>query len=139
MDRSGGPDAFFLTLPVATSALEDARLALLAYLEPFDLAPRVINRLEVVLEELVTNVVRHATGADSLSIEAEYRDGTVWLAIEDNGPAFNPLDVPEPAPFASLEDAVVGGQGIPLIRRLSKTVSYERIGRTNRMTSVIAG
>lgn len=120
------------------SAVEDGRRALLAYLAAFDIDALATNRVEVILEELVSNVVRHATGADSLLIEAQCSDGTIWLAIEDNGGAFNPLDVPEPAPFATIEHATLGRQGIPLIKRLSKSVRYERIGSSNRISAAIA-
>lgn len=134
----GGRGAFSLRLPVSLSALEEGRLALLSYLQPFGFDPQLINRIEVVLEELVSNVVRHAAGADCLILEAESTAGGVWLAVEDNGPAFNPLDLPEQARFATLEDAVLGGQGIPLIKRLPTSVRYDRTGAHNRISAVFA-
>jgi anti-sigma regulatory factor (Ser/Thr protein kinase) len=132
-------EVFVLNLPVDMAAIEEGRLALLSYLQPFDLDARLINRVEVVLEELASNVVRHAKDADSLIIEAERTGSAVLLAVEDNGAAFNPLCVPEPPPFASLEDAMLGGQGIPLIRRLSQSVRYERREARNRIVVLIAG
>ncbi|MEZ5735452.1 MAG: ATP-binding protein [Novosphingobium sp.] len=136
-DRSCNGDVFSISLPVRISSVEDGRLALMSYLEPFALDDRVINRIEVVLEELLSNVVRHAEGADKLSIEAECADHAVRLAIEDNGVAFNPLVASEPEPFADLENATLGRLGIPLIRRLSQSVSYDRIGPVNRVSAVI--
>ena len=120
------------------SAIDDGRLALLGYLAPFSLDDRLINRLEVVLEELLSNVVRHSSGASKLTMEAEYRDGAVNLAIEDDGPAFDPLEVTAPARFTTLEEAKVGGLGIPLIRRLTESVRYDRVGACNRISAVIA-
>jgi len=139
MRRNGGGRAFALTLPVAVSAIEDARLALLAYLQPFGLDERVLNRVEVVLEEIVSNIVRHAQGARSISIDAECADGAIRLRVQDDGAPFNPLEVSEPAPFTSLEDVELGGQGIPLIKRLSKSVGYDRIGPANRISVAIGG
>jgi serine/threonine-protein kinase RsbW len=133
-----GRGGFTLSLAAEMSALEQFRLELLSYLAPFDLEERVINRVEVVLEEMVSNVVRHSHDADCLTIEAECADRAVRLAVEDNGEAFNPLDEPEPERFSTLEDAVVGGQGIPLIKRLSKSVSYDRVGTHNRVSALIA-
>lgn len=120
------------------SAVEDGRAALLSYLADFGLDAMVTNRIEVILEELVSNVVRHGKDADSLSIEAECCDGAVRLAIEDNGTAFNPLDVVEPAPFDTVEQAPLGRQGIPLIRRLTRSVRYDRTASCNRISAVIA-
>jgi serine/threonine-protein kinase RsbW len=129
---------FLLSLPVDIASVEQGRLALRAYLRRFALDDRVINRLEVVLEELISNVVCHAKGANSLSVEAEHVDRGVRLTIEDDGPAFNPFEAPEPASFGSLEDAPLGGQGIPLIMRLSKSVRYDRIAGLNRVCVGIA-
>lgn len=131
-------DVFSISLPVQISAVEAGRLALMSFLEPFALDDRVINRIEVVLEELLSNVVRHAEGADTLLLEAECADRAIRLAVEDNGAAFNPLDAPEPAPFGDLEDATLGRLGIPLIKRLSQSVRYDRIGPLNRISAVIA-
>lgn len=120
------------------SAVEDGRLALLAYLERFSVDDIALNRIEVILEELVSNVVRHGKSADTLQIEAEITGQAIRLIIEDNGPAFNPLDAREPAAFTELEQATLGRQGIPLIKRLSKSVHYHRIGAINRITAVVA-
>ena len=137
-DRSRPDDTFLMRLPVRISAIEEGRLSLLAYLAPLHLDVRLINRVEVVLEEMISNVVRHATAADSLLITAKPIDSNVLLTVEDNGAAFNPLEVPEPAPFDSLEDATLGGQGVPLIKRLSKSVSYRRTSTGNRISALVA-
>lgn len=138
-NRSIREEVFFLDLPVAMESLETGRLALLSYLAPFVLEARLINRVEVVLEELVSNVVRHAKEAANLAIEAERTGSAVLLAVEDDAPPFNPLTVPEPPPFDALEDAMLGGQGIPLIRRLSQSVRYERRDGRNRIVALITG
>jgi len=127
-----------LSLAAEMSALEQFRLGLLSYLAPFELEERVINRVEVVLEEMVSNVVRHSHDADRLTIEAECADRAVRLAVEDNGEPFNPFDEPEPVTFSTLEGAVVGGQGITLIKRLSQAVRYDRVGTHNRVSALIS-
>ena len=100
-------------------------MALLAYLEPSNLEDRVINRIEVVLEELVSNVVRHATGATQLTLLANAGDKGISLCVEDDGPAFNPLAAPDRKDFDKLENAALGGLGIPLIKRLTKSLDCE--------------
>lgn len=127
-----------LHLDNAASAIEECRLAILDYLAPFRLEDRVINRLEVVLEELLSNVVRHSAGASALTVEAEYRDGAVNLAVEDDGAAFDLLELTAPAKFTTLEDAQLGGLGVPLIRKLTESVRYDRVGACNRISAVIA-
>ncbi len=129
---------FSIVLPLATSAVETARLGLLEYLAPLALDDRVINRLEVVLEELVSNVVRHADQAQELKLSANTGADGITICLEDDGAAFNPLAAEENSPFGKLEDAALGGLGIPLIKRLTRSVDYDRCGRFNRMRVVIA-
>lgn len=129
---------FVVHLENSLSAIEDGRTALLAYLAPFQLDERVINRLEVVLEELVSNVVRHNVAATTVTLGAEYRDGNVKLAIEDDGAAFDPFELTTPSRFTTLEEAKLGGLGVPLIRRLTQSLHYERANGCNRISAVIA-
>jgi serine/threonine-protein kinase RsbW len=129
---------FSVDLPLDVSAVETGRLALMAYLEPLGIEDRVINRLEVVLEELVSNVARHADAATRLTLSANAEQDGIHLCIEDDGAPFNPLDAPEHAGFDSLENAQLGGLGIPLIKRLTRSIEYERSGSLNRMRAVIA-
>lgn len=129
---------FALALPKAMSALEDCRLALLTYLGPFEIDERTINRIEVVLEELVTNVVRHSSEATRLQVMADPSEEGLRLCVEDDGEAFNPLEAEERGPFGKLEDAPLGGLGIVLVRRLSRSVEYSRLGSTNRICATIA-
>lgn len=132
-----GPD-FCVELPIGISAVETGRLALLEYLAPLALDDRVINRLEVVLEELVSNVVRHADLATRLTLTASASADGVSICLEDDGAEFNPLAARENSPFDKLEDAALGGLGIPLIKRLTRSVEYDRCGRCNRMRVEIA-
>ncbi len=129
---------FSIELPLALAAVETGRLALLEYLEPMRLDDRVINRLEVVLEELVANVVRHADLASHLTLSATTTADGIDICLEDDGAEFNPLAAEENSPFDKLEDAAIGGLGIPLIKRLTRSVEYERAGSLNRMRVVIA-
>lgn len=135
---ASGADGFLRNLPVDLASIEEARQGLAAYLLPFQLGERVMNRIEVVLEELVSNVVRHASAVDELSIAAECLDDGVHLTIADNGTAFDPLGAAAPTPFSTLEEAELGGLGILLVKRLTRSLDYERIGGVNRIRAVVA-
>jgi len=131
-------DAFGESFPVSLASVEAARLALADYLAGFAVSDRARNRIEVVLEEVVSNVVRHGQGADRIGLRAACADGVLRLLCEDNGPAFDPLAAAEPAPYASLAEATIGGQGIPLINRLTQSACYERSGPINRLELTFA-
>jgi serine/threonine-protein kinase RsbW len=83
--------------------------------------------------------VRHGKGADLLRIRANYEGSVIRLEIEDNGAPFNPFALPAPDSFTTVSEAKLGGQGIPLVRRLSQSVHYERVGAANQTTAIIAG
>ena len=136
--QTGSQDAFVLELPPRISSVEAARLALLDYLGACDIDAMVINRIEVILEEVVSNVVRHGKGAQFVRISAICEDDAIRLTIEDNGPPFDPFAAAEPDRFTTVAEARIGGQGIPLVKRLSRSVHYERLGGINRTCAIIA-
>lgn len=110
------------------AAIQQSRTAAIKFLEPMGIFARTMNRVEVVLEELVSNVVRHGKGVTSMTVAAGYRGGVVELVIEDDGAEFDPFTVPEPDPFTTLAEAPLGGLGIQLVRKLSASARYDRIG-----------
>ena len=121
--------ALRLVLNNTMAAVEDGRLPLVRYFEPHALGAKVVNRLEVIFEEMISNIVRHGFEAhsdQSIVVVARYRPGSIELSFEDDGAPFDPLEVAEPEPFSSLETAKLGGLGVPLVRRLSSNVRYER-------------
>lgn len=127
-----------LSLPKTIEAVEAARQETMGFLTAFAVSEEAVNRIEVILEELVSNVVRHSAQARSIELEVAYRDGAVQISVEDDGAPFNPLEQAAPARFSTLEEAPLGGLGIPLIKRLSQSVNYERIAAGNRICVVVA-
>jgi anti-sigma regulatory factor (Ser/Thr protein kinase) len=90
----------------------------------------------LVIDEVISNVERHgaATGvAPRFWCEFVRRADAVDMIVVDDGPAFDPLQQPEPRMEASIEDRPVGGLGIFLVRRLMSDVRYERRDGTNRL------
>ena len=95
------------------------------------------RRFQVALDEVVSNVARHARPADGLvEVAFESAADTVTVTVEDGAPAFNPLGVPRPDTTAPLEFRKAGGVGIEVVRGLLDEVRYERVGGRNRLTMV---
>ena len=94
---------------------------------------------ELCLNELVTNVIHYAyadRGEHEIRIALEREGGELRATVEDDGRPFNPLEKEAPAIPRSLEDAGVGGWGIPIVRALADDLSYERRDGRNRFTIV---
>lgn len=96
------------------------------------------NRLNLMLEELITNSVNYSLQAVSgpeLALSLSLEDQFVVARLEDNGPAFDPFgDAPEADTTSSLEDRPIGGLGIYLTKKFANEYSYDRVGDRNRVT-----
>jgi serine/threonine-protein kinase RsbW len=98
---------------------------------------RVLYAVNLALDEVVTNVVRHGF-EDARDQEIIARivaaPGEVTTEVSDAGREFNPLEVPKPNLDAPLDERSLGGLGIHLIRNLMDTVEYRRDGAKNVLT-----
>ena len=91
------------------------------------------GELELVVEELFLNVARYA-GAESVELRyAVPEAGVVEVEMADDGRAFDPLTRPDPDLNLPLETRPVGGLGIFLVRRLTRSLRYSRDGGWNRV------
>jgi anti-sigma regulatory factor (Ser/Thr protein kinase) len=82
--------------------------------------------LDLVLEELFTNLVRHnLDGRHEIEVGLERSDGMVLLTLRDFDVApFDPTQVPAPDLSLPLELQSRGGRGIHLVRQLARDFRY---------------
>lgn len=131
------PDPNRLSLSVANDLGELEALAerIEQFGEAVDLPPKDLFRLNLAVEELVTNVINHGfedTGVHRIELELECRDGRLHLQLRDDGVPFNPLeDAPEVDVEASADEREIGGLGVHLVRSLFDEQDYRREGRFN--------
>lgn len=123
-------------------AVARAQAELAAFLRAGGLAPRLVGRAELLFEEAVLNVLRHgfpAGAAASVEVSADLASPGCRLVFEDAGRPFDPTAFAAPAVPPRLEEARIGGLGVPLLRGLSRDLRYERLpdGR-NRLSLRLA-
>jgi anti-sigma regulatory factor (Ser/Thr protein kinase) len=102
--------------------------------------PRLLPTVDLVVEELFTNMVKYGAAADpgtEVRIEMRQVDGGVEVALTDSG--VEPFDVtqaPDAAIDLPIEERKPGGLGLHLIRRLVDSWNYEYStqGRESRIT-----
>jgi serine/threonine-protein kinase RsbW len=98
------------------------------------------DRFDLCSTELVTNIVGHAYGDGEterrIRLSLRHEGDVLSLEIEDDGRPFNPLEVEARRPEDSLEDVRVGGWGIPILRRFSDGLYYQRADGKNRITVI---
>jgi len=99
--------------------------------------------VEVTLDEVLANVVRHglAGRGESARVELELQlepgePPRCELRVEDDGPAFDPLAAAAPDTSLGVDERPIGGLGIELVKRLMDEVHYERTEGRNRLRLV---
>ncbi|WP_341676913.1 ATP-binding protein [Niveibacterium sp. SC-1] len=130
-----------LALSNTLDVLEPTRLAVNAYLAPYELGEGALYKVELVLEETLVNAIRHAftDGAvHCIDLTVTVDADTVALRFEDDGIAFDPRLATEPVRPASIADASPGGLGLMLVRRAAKFIDHARSEGRNRLTIGIA-
>ena len=133
-------EALRLRLATRLEALEPARQAVEAFLAPAGLSPKVIYKLELVLEETFMNLLWHAfkDGAEhTIELAVRLLPDEVVLDFEDDGIAFDPTQAAEPARPACADDVPVGGRGLLLLRRAASSLRHERRNGRNRLRVAI--
>lgn len=119
----------------------DRLRALREFLESFcteaGVAPDHCLRLNLVLEELFTNTVRHGHGGDSSApvwVTLSGDSGGVNLTYEDSAPPFNPYGTPPDAPpDTTVKMRKIGGLGVLLTRKLAASREYAYLYGRNRI------
>jgi anti-sigma regulatory factor (Ser/Thr protein kinase) len=100
-----------------------------AFLESQSLPETVVYRANLVMEEVLTNVVKYAfedTAEHEINVELSVNDDDLAIRFEDDGREFDPLAVPPPVTKKSLEEADVGGLGVYLVRKSLSSIEYRR-------------
>ena len=108
------------------ACLSGAQRRLGAYLAAGGCPPDVLFRAELVVEEAVMNLIRHAGGATRVRLLAWCGGGGATVAIEDDGPAFDPLAAPLRPTAGAMAGTHEGGFGLHLIRRNADAARYAR-------------
>ena len=127
-----------LRFPATTQGFHDAVTALRAILDGRPLHARHRHDIEIVFDEVATNIVNHGRPPGLVDAAIRFGEETI-LTFEDDGPAFDPRAQPAPPPARRRSDLRIGGLGIVIVRELCSQVDYARTpdGR-NRLTLHIA-
>ena len=117
--------------------------ALEAFAAEHRLPAKVLQATDLALEEHLTNVSKCAyadTALHEIRVRLSCDERALHVEVEDDGRAFNPLDVPPVDTSVSLEQRPIGGLGVHLMRQFMDALDYRREGGRNilRMTKRLA-
>ncbi len=93
--------------------------------------------IRLALEEALVNAIKHGNQLDrAKKVHVAYRflADRFEVHITDEGPGFDPSDVPDPTAVENLERPC--GRGLMLMRHYMNEVAYSKRGNTVSMTKV---
>lgn len=101
-----------------------------------DFEPRLQVKLAILVEELVTNSIRHGGRSQDLALLLCLGEvgGAVVLEIEDNGPAFDPLSAP---PITGPDPTTGGGIGLAIVHAWGEDAAYKRTASGNSLSLIL--
>lgn len=128
-----------LELPVTPDAVALAAEAVDGIAAAHALPALAVNRLLLVLDEALSNIVTHGRPpAGGLRLWLALAPGHLLAEIEDHGTAFDPTRALPALPAGPLSERPVGGLGLHFMRRLCTSMHYERDGGMNRLSCAVA-
>lgn len=109
-----------------------------AFCEKHAVPPDTAFHLNLVLEELVTNIVSYgydeAEGRREIRVRLALDAQSIVVDVIDDARPFDPLSVPEPDLDASVESRAIGGLGVHFLRTLMRDLCYRRENGQNHLT-----
>ena len=118
-----------LRLPAELESLERFRAYVTEKASENGLDESLLPKIELVVEEVLTNLVNHAykgRGGEAEVACFPRPDGCFCLQLTDWGPAFDPLKQAVPDTSAPLEERQIGGLGIHLVKKMAHHLEYRR-------------
>lgn len=100
---------------------------------------KLCMRLNLVLEEAVTNVILYAYPGESnkdITLQIEEEEGRLIITLIDAGIAFDPTVKEKPDITLSADQRQIGGLGIHLIKEIMTEVKYNRKDNKNILTLI---
>jgi serine/threonine-protein kinase RsbW len=124
-------------LPADLREIERLNRVIRQFGDLHEVPSRVLYAVNLALDEVVTNVVRHGFDnpkEEEVVAHVTARSREVVTEVTDAGRTFDPLTVPPPDLTAPLSERSLGGLGIHLIRSLMDEVEYRRENGKNVLT-----
>lgn len=132
----GGTPHLRLRVAAELAELAPAQRRVIEFLAPWGPDARTCFALDMVLEEMLGNIVRHGMpdeGEHGIDLEVHVEGRAVIVTLVDDGRAFDPTTAPVTVAATSLEAASTGGRGLVLTRAFARDMQYERVAGCNRL------
>jgi anti-sigma regulatory factor (Ser/Thr protein kinase) len=117
-------------------SLEELSRFVAEFLSRHGLAPSNAYDIDLILEELFTNVLKYSSGSDTVAVQLQSEGPTITISLSefDVARAYDITRSPDPDLSRPIEERKVGGLGIHMVRQLADTIRYEYKDRVSTTT-----
>ncbi|OGC91731.1 MAG: hypothetical protein A2142_05955, partial [candidate division Zixibacteria bacterium RBG_16_48_11] len=121
------PKEFENNFPAKLESLKEILTFIADICKKTSLSTREAKGLQLVTEEICTNIIRHAYlfSPGNLTIKASIFSDHLYLTILDQGRPFDPTTLPEQSLEEQVETQRKGGLGLQLVKKLMDEVEYK--------------
>ncbi len=127
-----------VTIPADIKKIPEAISPILEALEKAGADHKAAYKIEMALDELLTNVASYAYGQGSGNIDIDYEVSedpkAITISIVDSGKAFNPLEAEDPDITTPLAERRAGGLGLFIVKKTMDEIDYKRENGKNVLT-----
>ena len=100
------------------------------------LADKDANAIHVLLDEILSNSIRHGLGgaaSHEIAVTLDLSEGEIVIDVEDDGVAYDPTQAAAPVLAGTVGERKTGGMGLAFMRSLADSIEYRRIEGRNRL------
>lgn len=125
-----------LTVKAIPKSIEDITDFANKVLEQHECPKMIIAKIDIVIDEIVSNVCSYAYQDDKgeLTFEIGISGCSVQLIFKDSGQPFDPLENPDPNVRIPPSRKKVGGLGIYMTKKMMDSVEYRFDNGENILT-----
>ncbi len=123
--------AKILVIPSDLNAAWNAQQTVMEEVKARGYSDNAVFAIRLALDEALNNAISHGNQKDKtkkVTIEYQITEATVTITVTDEGPGFDPVDVPDPTLDEFLERP--HGRGIMLMRAYMSDVRFGRSGKS---------
>src|SRR5262245_21659081 len=140
MNRERDPDApttHAVAIPSDPAEARRVQEAIESLLQTGPFTDHEVFGIKLAIEEALVNAIKHGNQMDrAKSVHIRYTLRAEWFEIDiaDEGPGFDPADVPDPTAVENLERPC--GRGLMLMKHYMSEVVFGAEGNSVRMSKV---
>jgi serine/threonine-protein kinase RsbW len=99
-------------------------------------SPEEVLDTQLAVEEVITNIIVHGyRGPEGeIHLSCRFTGDRIGIRITDTAPRFDPLSMPEPDLDSTIDERMIGGLGIYLVRQVMDTIAYRYENGKNVLT-----